>query len=931
MYDAAVRGARTGTTATNLGAEPTSFVGRASELRELGRLQESGARLITILGPGGAGKTRLARRYGALAAGGADGGADARAAAAGVWFCDLTEARTAADLVAAIAATLSLPPGGPGPREPAAEALAAALAARGPLLLILDNVEGVAAQAAEALLPLLGGAPETLLLVTSREPLGLQAEVRLPLMPLDTEDGDALFVERARARRPGWSPDDAERADVSAIVRRLDALPLAIELAAAWMGTLSPRALLGQLEDRFAMLHADTRDRPERHQSLRAALDSSWELLDAPLRAALVHLSLFEGGATLEAFAAVLPPGAEPGAAELARALHARALLRIDEPPDLPGEVRLFLFESVRAYAAEALAAAAGPDGAPGGVAAAGALRHAQVHVARGEALAAERGGPDEVLALRRLARDADNLVAAYRRMRARDAGLAARALLALQPHFVGHGPAARYLPLLDEACAWAERAGDAELEARLLIARAELVRVAARYDEAERDAAAAMTLADAHGLQALGAEARMARAPLYWHAGAHDQAEAVLLEALERYRALGAPRRACDALQRLGIVYRSMGRTDDSLARTQEAIAIARRVGNLRVEGTALTGLAQALRALGRLDEAAAAAARSLEVGRALEDRRFLSATLGTLALVRLLQDDAPGAARYAREGMEIAAAHGNPRGELENGWVLGVALAVDGRLEEAWAQLAATGRPRAGGEGAAARESRIFLAALQAERGETGAARATFAEVAPAVGGGGTSEDAEVNAASELLAPLLSLLEARRAGTDGAQAQEREARAAIEPALARASTPGKPDLVAAAAAFVRAAVARQRAPAGAATGAAERRAAPELVVGEGGRWFERGGRRFSLGRRGPPARILAALAAARLATPGRALDAFELLSHGWPGQKVLAESGAMRVYAAVATLRRLGLRKEILTRDDGYLLDPVRAVRIA
>ena len=329
----------------------SSFVGRERELESV--LQMLGShRLVTLTGPGGSGKTRLATEAGTVvrAAGERE-----------VAFVDLTPVRAARLVGAAIADACRLRV---RPDLAAVASLAAQLAGRR-VLLVLDNAEHVL-DAVPDIAALLASAPGVAVLATSREPLGLEGERQFPVHPLalpaqlpgasvqDVLGSDAvrLFLDRARAANPGFSVADRDAAALAGVCRRLDGLPLALELAAPWTKTLTLRALLERLDRSLELLVGATRHGPERHRSLRTAIEWSYAALSHPERQLLQALSIFASGAPLDAVEAVAPlPGGEclPALAALIdKSLVVRA--------GVPQQPRYRLLETIREYAAQRLA-----------------------------------------------------------------------------------------------------------------------------------------------------------------------------------------------------------------------------------------------------------------------------------------------------------------------------------------------------------------------------------------------------------------------------------------------------------------------------------------------------------------------------------------------------------------------------------------------
>ena len=305
----------------------TTFFGRVRELEALHGWFAGGDRLVTLLGPAGTGKTRLALRFAELHP-------KARC-------CDLTDARDAAavsDAVEAMVATLG-----------------------DETLLVLDNCEHVAHAVATVVPRIPAG---TRILVTSRERLRVPGErcFEVPPLGLPQRGDDAtasealqLFLDRARLVRPDYALTAPDTEVLVEILERLDGLPLAIELAAARMRVLSPQALLRRLSLRFDLLRSDARDATTRQRTLRGALDWSWDLLEPVEQSALAQCSVFRSGFTLEAAEAVLdlsPHVGAPATLEVIESLCDKSLVRT-----LPraGDVRFGLYECIREYAAERL------------------------------------------------------------------------------------------------------------------------------------------------------------------------------------------------------------------------------------------------------------------------------------------------------------------------------------------------------------------------------------------------------------------------------------------------------------------------------------------------------------------------------------------------------------------------------------------------
>ncbi|MGW6968775.1 AfsR/SARP family transcriptional regulator [Streptomyces zaomyceticus] len=335
----------------NLRARLTSFVGRDEEIAVL---QEdlAAARLVTLLGPGGAGKTRLSQEA-------AERGAEAWPG--GVWVAELAPVTDPAAVPEAVLAAVGARETvlrGAGAEElragddPLARLVEHCAGRR--MLLLLDNCEHVVAAAAELAETLLARCPDLRVLATSREPLGVPGEVVRPLGPLAAGTALRLLGERGAAARPGFvvgeDPGAAEE-----ICRRLDGLPLAIELAAARLRMLTSRQIADRLDDRFRLLTSGARTVLPRQQTLRAVVDWSWELLDGPERVVLRRLAVFTGGCDLAAAEAVCADdaaGGVPDVLDLLGALVDKSLV-VAGPGD--GGMRFRLLETVAEYAGERL------------------------------------------------------------------------------------------------------------------------------------------------------------------------------------------------------------------------------------------------------------------------------------------------------------------------------------------------------------------------------------------------------------------------------------------------------------------------------------------------------------------------------------------------------------------------------------------------
>jgi predicted ATPase/DNA-binding SARP family transcriptional activator len=434
----------------NVRAALTSFVGREAELARLDRAVADG-RLVTVVGPGGAGKTRLVAEF-----------ARRHRCPDGVWLVELAGLVEAGEVPAAILSTLGRREGGlltadgpdlgeaaPGPIERVVTALR-----ERDLVLVLDNCEHLLDACAAVAEAVLGGCPGVRILVTTREPLGLTGEALCPLGPLpvppttvDAETALAnpavrLFVDRARAGRPDFAVTADNVADVAEVCRRLDGLPLAIELACARLRTLPLAEVAARLGDRFRLLTGGSRTALPRHQTLQAVIGWSWDLFSTAEQRLATRLAVFSGGATVAAVEAV-GGDSTVDAIVLLGALVEKSFVQLEEQPD--GTARYAMLDSVRAFAVGRLAEAGDAD----------RVRDAHARHFLGEAEAVEptlRTGA-QLTGLARLEREYDNLTAALRwAVDSGDAATAVRLVSALGWYWLLRGGRSEPLAWLDEA-----------------------------------------------------------------------------------------------------------------------------------------------------------------------------------------------------------------------------------------------------------------------------------------------------------------------------------------------------------------------------------------------------------------------------------------------------------------------------------------------
>jgi non-specific serine/threonine protein kinase len=334
MDTVAVRGRQPSAAPNNLPHHLTSFVGREADLRSLKGLLGT-ARLVTLTGTGGAGKSRLAAEVAK---------ANPNLWPDGAWWIELA----ATDNVSGtVVATLELPGRGPAP-----EVISSWLAAR-KALLVLDNCEHLVSECAAFCQRMLARCPQLTIIATSREALGVSGEARWPVASLRDPDAALLFESRARLVSPDFKVAPGNRAPVIEICERLDRLPLAIEMAAARIDVMSEQELLSNLNDRFRFLTSGNRAAPERQQTMAAAIDWSYRLLTDDEARLFRRLSIFQGGFTPDGVQAVCADETDSNLMGLLSGLVQKSMVVADRLDD--GTTRFRLLESHHAYALERL------------------------------------------------------------------------------------------------------------------------------------------------------------------------------------------------------------------------------------------------------------------------------------------------------------------------------------------------------------------------------------------------------------------------------------------------------------------------------------------------------------------------------------------------------------------------------------------------
>jgi predicted ATPase/DNA-binding CsgD family transcriptional regulator len=634
----------------NLPAEVSSFIGREAAIADVDE-QIGSRRLVTLTGPPGVGKTQLALR---VATGLRDRFRD------GVWLVALA-ALAAPDLLASlVAATLGLNAEG---GQPPAEALIAYLRGR-QLLLVLDNCEHLVDACADLVTALLHACPELRILTTSREPLGTVGEICWPVPPLTLPESLALaplvpgvtasaghvverapgsvdavlaseagrlFVERARAVRPSLklTADTAE--PVARVCRQLDGIPLAIELAAAWAGVLSPREIADRLDDRFTLLTRIGRTAAPHQRTLRESLDWSHALLSEPERVLLRRLSIFRGGFTLGAADDVCDVGARGEGREVRRVFDDSLLIPRPSPLDVlasliqkslvvaddwGGETRYRFLETIREYAAERLRDA--------GEEARLARRHWDWYSCLAERAEPHLRGPEQDAWRARIEREHDNIRAALARTIEHDeAAPGLRICIAVWVFWWERG-------YTDEGYAWVSQLLALPSASDRTPARAAGLFVAAKLATDSADLATALALCQ---------------------------------ESLEIAREQHDPHTLHRTLTQLGHIERGRGRWRAARRYYEEALPLRRELGDPVSVAISLSCLGDCARALHEYETARALYLESLDLAQQQGHPGEITATQHDLGLLAYQQGRYDEATAWFAEALPVAHRINYPR----------------------------------------------------------------------------------------------------------------------------------------------------------------------------------------------------------------------------------------------------------------------------
>jgi len=886
---------------SNLPARTTSFVGRSEDLSALSAHFEQ-ARLVTIVGPGGMGKTSLALRFA-----NDELPAYTTQRGGGVWLTELTEARDARDVIAAVAATLGVSLVGLESEAALSDAVGRAIARRGRVLLVLDNFDRLTAHAPITVGAWLASAPSARLLVTSRTALDVTGEQLWPLAPLPSAEAVALFARRVREVQPSF--DEASASDeVQQIVELIDRLPLAIELAATRMTILSSAQLRDRLARPLDILAG--RRAPERHGSMRRTVLDSVEVLPPGTRRLFAMASVMRNGFTLEAAEAILGDLVVPRADVMNEldALVRSSLLRTSTRAS--DVARYAYFETIRDVAEETCATDPARDEL--------LRRHVSYYAtlcARGSRDAVPRASDLDALELElenvlRAHRHAIALASCSEHAPAADAAVIA---LGLEPLLSARGLSELRAELFDATLAALDAVGSPDLarraEAHLArglahrelgdasLAREDFERALDLSRHASQPGLAAVALMRLGGIDDLVGDTELARrrfdealallgstprgrlrtlreAETYLRVGhAHrregdlDRARGAIVASIDRYRSLGRDEGLASAIYELAVIEIFAARYDEAFASFEEGFRVAQR-GRIRVMTGALeTARGCLLQDVGRLDEALDHHAEAARIFREVGSRYREASALYYLATTHLERGNAAEAESILHRALERVEGVGAPRYEALMAGCSAAALSLLGQSEAAERAMtrAESAARRVRSEPALESNLRVHRLALDLEAGRRDAASA-IAEAEKLVA---------AHASDDSRFALRALRLASRGAPSGADA---------------------------------------------------------LVVAEGGAAFTLPGASepIVLPERSPLRRILEHLAERRLEAPGEVVTLDDVIRVGWPSEKIAALAALNRAHVALATLRKKGLREHLVSGGGGYALSRAVVVRL-
>jgi predicted ATPase/class 3 adenylate cyclase len=688
---------------TNLPARPSLFVGRNEQTLLLEQSFSKGARFVTLLGGPGTGKSRLAQRYGATHLDGYPGG---------VWLCDLATAKTREEFMSYMAVTLEISIAGGDPISH----ITNELNRRGKTQMILDNIEHLLETGSDILLACLHKAPETILLCTSRsmshiegeeviqlEPLPLPAARRrrltesesLYLTEIEQNPGIELFVARAQSVKKSFSLSVKNAPAVIELVRQLDGVPLAIELAAARVQMFPPETILKRLTRRFELLGTRQKNNKDRQSTLKGAIDLSWDLLKPWERSGLAQCSVFRGGFSLEAAESILDLEQfedAPWAVDIVQSLLEQSLIRTTEASGDADEYTYQLLSSIQAYAEQKLLEK--------GTEAHHFDDHCITDLKKRHALFFSRLGHPDILDSITLRADRNNLlrilegeanlrVACEHAVGWGDAKIAFQTCMAIAVLTEQRGPLVEGIRYLDSVLAMNglapemrlealtkrallyRRSGDMDncaydlrqarklarstennaFEGRIINDLAWVARWGGHDDRAAELYAEALAIAQQHNDSHTEGLILSKQATLLEKSGDVDKAHTMLQDAIVQLKRVGDKKSELIATGNLANLQRRQGQLKEAFVLYQDILSLCRETNNIRLEAYVLTNLAELHLAQDEMSEAYSLFQQATDLFREVGDRGSLGYVLSEIGALALGQNDLTKASVYIDE----------------------------------------------------------------------------------------------------------------------------------------------------------------------------------------------------------------------------------------------------------------------------------------